>query len=375
MIIGVLREIKDNEYRVALTPAGAQALVGSGHCVVVEAGAGDGSGMSDEQFQQAGAEISSDRSALCSQAGLILKIKEPLPAEYHLFKPGQMLFTFFHLASSRQLTEALLRTGATCIAYETVAAADGRVPLLEPMSVIAGRMAPLVAAQHLARPAGGKGVLASACGDMQPARFLILGGGTAGQAAAGVALGMGASVTIVEKSETRLASLQRTLAGAVCLPATPETIADAVRQADVIIGTVHVPGARTPRLITAGMLATMEQGSVVVDVAIDQGGCFETSRPTTHSNPVFVVDGIIHYCVANMPGIFPRTATLALTSATLPYVLELARKGEQAFANPELLAGLNLYKGMITNREVAKAHGLPYTDPKTLLPAAYPSGS
>jgi len=368
MLVGVLRETKQSEYRVALTPAGAQALISRGHRVAVEAGAGAGSGLSDAQFLQAGAEVWPDRSAICSQAGLILKIKEPLPPEYGLFRPGQLLFTFFHFASSRQLTEAMLRAGAACVAYETVAAADGRVPLLEPMSIIAGRMAPLVAAHYLALPAGGKGVLASAGGDMQPARFLVLGGGTAGQAAASVAKGLGAALTVIEKSAARRTSLQRLLPEAACLPSEPAVIADAVRPADVAIGTVHIPGARTPRLVTAGMLATMEPGSVIVDVAIDQGGCFETSRPTTHADPVFVVSGIIHYCVANMPGVFPRTATLALTAATLPYVLELAGRAEQAFANPELLRGLNLYRGAVTNQEVARAHDLAYTDPRTLLP-------
>ncbi len=367
MLIGVLKEIKDNEYRVAITPAGVTAFIKAHHRVVIEDNAGIGSGFTNEQYQKAGAEIIEDRQKLCSRAELVLKIKEPLPDEYSLFKPGQMLFTFFHFASNRDLTEAMLRTQVTCIAYETVQTADGKLPLLAPMSEVAGKMAPLIAANYLAKPLGGKGVLASSVAHVAPAGFLILGGGNAGQAAARIALGIGADITLIEKCQNHINILQKEFPGISCLPSTPENIARALPKADAVIGTVHIPGTRAPRLVSRDMLTTMEQGSVIVDIAIDQGGCFETSKPTTHSEPVYREEGIMHYCVANMPGIFPRTSTLALVNAALPYALELADKGRNAFNNPELLKGLNLYKGHVTNRGVAEACNLPCADPQSVL--------
>jgi alanine dehydrogenase len=367
MIIGVLKEVKDNESRVAMTPEGVKKFIRADHRVLIDNNAGIGSGISNEQYKEAGAEILENKNEICKKSELILKIKEPVPAEYNIFSPGQMLFTFFHFASNRQLTEAMINAKVTCIAYETVETADGEVPLLAPMSEIAGKMAPIVAANYLAKPAGGKGVLASSVGNVKPARFVILGGGNAGQAAATVALGMGADVTIIEKTQARIEELKKIFTGASFALATPENVATNVKQADVVIGTVHVPGARAPKLVSGEMVKKMEEGSVIVDIAIDQGGSIETSRPTTHSNPVYVEEGVIHYCVTNMPGVFPRTSTFALTSTTISYALELADKGTKAFENSELLKGLNIYKGKITNKGVAEAHNLPYTDPKQLL--------
>jgi alanine dehydrogenase len=367
MIIGVLKEVKDHETRVAVTPGGVKEFVSAGHSVLVEHDAGTGSGISNEEFRQAGADISEGRDEISVNAGLILKIKEPQPSEYALFRSGQSLFTFFHFASSRQLTEAMINAQVSCIAYETVETADGRVPLLAPMSEVAGKMAPIVAANCLARPAGGKGVLASSVENVNPAMFVILGGGNAGQAAAAVALGIGAAVVIVEKNHANIDRLKQIFPKALILPSTPDNIETYVRQADALIGTIHIPGAQPPKLVTRKMVAEMEKGSVIVDIAIDQGGCIETSRPTTHSNPIYVEQGVIHYCVTNMPGVFPRTSTFALTHRTLPYALELAEKGPRAFSNGELRKGLNIYKGKVTNRGVAEAHNLPYTDPGELL--------
>ncbi len=368
MIVGVLKEIKDNENRVSLTPEGARVLVQDGNRVVIESGAGTGSGISDEAFSAAGAVTAGSAEEVCNQAELVLKIKEPLPVEYTRFRPDQLLFTFFHFASSKELTAAMMKQGVTCIAYETVQEDDGRVPLLAPMSEVAGKMASLVAANYLARPVGGKGVLASAVGQVKPAVFVILGGGNAGRAAAGIALAIGAEVYIIEHDERQRERLSNLFPGARVLSPDPETIANRVSKADAVVGTVHVPGRRAPKLVTRDMVAAMEDGSVVVDVAIDQGGCFETSRPTSHSEPIYVEEGVIHYCVTNMPGIFPRTATAALTSVTLPYVRLLARDGEAAFENQALLHGLNIYRGKVTNRSVAEAHGLEYTDARELLP-------
>jgi alanine dehydrogenase len=308
-----------------------------------------------------------DTAALFEKARLIVKVKEPLPPEYNLLHPEQMLFTFFHFSSNRELTLAMLSAQATCVAYETVETDDGRVPLLAPMSEIAGKMAPMMAAIYLAKPCGGKGVLASSVEHVAPARFVILGGGSAGRAAAAVALGIGAEVVILERFQCVIDKLRKLFPAAVCVPATPENIAQHVAAADALIGAVHMPGAPAPKIVSRNMVAAMEQGSVIVDIAIDQGGCIETSRPTTHSDPVYVAEGVIHYCVTNMPGVFSRTATYALTSVCLPYALALANSGLRAFKNQELLRGLNMYKGKITNRRVAEAHGLPWTDPEELL--------
>ncbi len=361
MIIGVLKEIKDNENRVALTPEGAQKLITSGHHVLVEQNAGEGSGFTDSLYKTSGADLV-NKSEICKKAGLILKIKEPLPEEYGIFKPGQILFSFFHFASNKELTEAMIKASVTCIAYETVETEDHMVPLLAPMSIVAGKMAVISAANYLSKTFGGKGVLASPVGAAQAARFLILGGGNAGKAAAEVALGMGAEVTIIERSEKEIKQLKEIFPHASFDVSSHDSISGHIKRADAVIGTIHLPGAKPPKLVTRKMLQTMEEGSVLIDVAIDQGGCFETSRPTTHSNPVYIEEGIVHYCVSNMPGAFPRSSTLALTSATLPYISELADRCEKAFQNAELLKGLNIYREKITNKNVAEAHDLAYIE-------------
>jgi alanine dehydrogenase len=367
MIVGVLKEVKDNENRVAITQSGAQKLINAGHEVLIESNAGTGSGISNEQYMESGAEILKNKNDLCEKAELILKIKEPVPAEYGIFRPGQMLFTFFHFASSKQLTEAMINSKVTCIAYETVETSDSRFPLLSPMSEVAGKIASIVAANYLSKSFGGKGVLASSVGSIKPARFVILGGGTVGRAAAAVAFGMGAEVTIIDKNRSLIDSLRQVFPQYSFVFSTHENIKKHVREADVLIGAVYAAGAKAPKLVSREMVREMEQGSVIVDAAIDQGGCIETSRPSIHSSPVYTEEGVVHYCVTNMPGAFPRTSTFALTDETLPYVVELADKGIMSFKNLELLRGLNLYKGKVTNKAVAEAHGLPYTDPKELL--------
>ena len=366
MIVGILKEIKNNENRVALTPVGTQKLIHSGSPVLIEHDAGNGSGFPDETYVNAGAGISS-KAEICKKAGLILKIKEPLQEEYEIFRPSQMLFTFFHFASNKALTEAMVNASVTCIAYETVETEDNTVPLLAPMSIVAGKMAAIAAANYLSKTYGGKGVLASPVGAAQPARFLILGAGNAGKAAAKVAQGMGASVTLIEKSEEVIELLTEIFPKASFAVSTSTNISAYIKQSDAVIGTIHLPGSQPPKIVTRKMIKTMEKGSVLVDVAIDQGGCFETSRPTTHSDPIYIEEDMVHYCVSNMPGAFPRSSTLALTSATLPYVLELAQKSEKAFQNKELLKGLNIYQGKITNKKVAEAHDLDYTNAESLL--------
>jgi len=367
MVIGIPQEIKDGEHRVALTPEATAALIQVGHTVLVEENAGIGSGIKNDRYREAGALLIKDKSTLFQRADLIVKIKEPLPSEYHLFHPGQTVFTFFHFASNPELTHAMLSAQTICVAYETVETEDGRLPLLAPMSEIAGRMAPLVASVYLAKPFGGKGVLASPVAHGAPARFVILGAGTADRAAAEVALGIGGEVFIFERFTCILDVVKRLFPKATCLQATPESIEEHVPKADVLIGAVHIPGAPAPKIVSRTVVARMEKGSVIVDIAIDQGGCIATSRPTTHSDPVYIEEGILHYCVTNMPGIFPRTATYALGAATLPYVIELANKGSGAFKNQELRRGLNLYKGHVTHKRVAQAHGLPWADPKELV--------
>jgi alanine dehydrogenase len=367
VIVGILKEIKDNENRVGLTPDGAGILVAAGHSVLVEHDAGAGSGFDDEGYALAGARIPADAETICAAADLIVKIKEPLPREYGLFRPGQIIFTFFHFASSRQLTQAMIDAGAVCACYETVQTPEGILPLLAPMSEIAGKMAPLVAFSCLAKTAGGKGVLACPVTRVPAARFVILGGGTAGQAAAGIATGIGAEVVILEKEQACIERLKKLFPAAACAPATPEAIEKYVIAADVLIGCVHEPGEQAPRLVSRNMVKKMGPGSVIVDIAIDQGGCIETSRPTTHARPTYIEEGVVHYCVANMPGIFPRTATLAIAGATLPYVQQLAAEGLGAFSNESLLRGLNIFKGKITNRAVAKAFGLPWFDGRDLI--------
>ncbi len=369
MIIGVLKEIKPQEHRVALTPDGARALAAAGHSVIVQRSAGLGSGFDDGLYGAAGARLEDAASDICRSCDLILKIKEPQPQEYGYFRPGQLVFTFFHFASSLGLTQAMLASGAVCIGYETVQTDAGELPLLAPMSRIAGKMAPLVASVCLARPWGGKGLLPCPTDRAPGARFVILGGGTAGQAAAEIASGIGAGVVIMDTSPERIDQLRSRLPGITCTTPDRQTLESLVPRADVLIGAAHSPGARAPKLISRALVRRMEPGSVVIDIAIDQGGCIETSRPTTHGEPTYVEEGVIHYCVTNMPGVYPRTATLAITGAAFPYVLKLAERGLDAKLEESLLRGLNIYRGKLANRAVAQAFGLPWVDRRELIRA------
>ena len=363
MIVGVPKEIKEAEYRVGLTPAGAQALVGQGHRVLVQAGAGAGSGLEDEAYGRAGAQIVGDPAEIFGAADLILKVKEPLPPEIPFLRPSQTVFTYFHLAADLELTKGLLERRIVAVAYETVEAADGRHPLLEPMSEVAGKMAVHVGAHYLAKPLGGRGVLLGGVPGVPPATVMILGGGVVGYNAARVAAGMGAWVYLLDTNPARLRQLDDLLPENVTtLISNPQTIEECVRRADLLVGAVYVTGAKAPRLVAREMVRTMKPGSVIVDVAVDQGGCVETTRPTTHLDPVYTAEGVIHYCVANMPGAFARTSTFALTNVTLPYAQRIAHRGwwRAARENPEIARGLNLVRGHTTNRAVAEAHGLPF---------------
>src|SRR5580704_8811469 len=363
MRIGVPKEIKVHAYRVGLVPAGVRELVGSGHEVLVETGAGNGIGVDDAQYKVAGASIANSAAEVFEKSDLIVKVKEPQPAECAMLRPGQVLFTYLHLAADPVQAKGLMKSGATAIAYETVTAPNGSLPLLTPMSEVAGRMSIQVGAASLQKANGGFGILLGGVPGVQPAKVVILGGGVAGKHAAEMAVGMRADVTIVDRSLDRLRELSATF-GASLLTAysTTETIEQLVRDADLVVGAVLVTGAAAPKLVTRAMLGTMKRGAVLVDISIDQGGCFETSRPTTHAEPTFVVDGVIHYCVANMPGAVPRTSTFALTNATLPYVKALADHGwRQALAADAGLArGLNVHGGQLTHEAVASALGLPF---------------
>lgn len=359
MIIGVPKEIKKEEYRVGLTPLGVEELRRDAHTILAEKGAGEGSGFFDEEYEKAGADIV-ERRTLFERAELIVKVKEPLPSEYDLIRAGQAIFTFLHLAPNRELTELLLRKKVTGIAYETIQK-DGGLPLLSPMSEVAGRMAPLVGAFYLQRIHGGKGVLPTGVVGVKPARALILGAGVVGTNAARVCLGLGMETLIMNRSREGLQTIDELFGGKVkTLPLTRHHIRDEVRGADLIIGAVLVPGGRTPVLITRDMLNMMGKGTVIVDVSVDQGGCVETSQPTFHDNPVYEVEGIIHYAVANMPGAYPRTSTLALTNATLPYVKRIANKGvtRAMSEGQEIRSGLNTYGGNIVHRALADSMGV-----------------
>jgi alanine dehydrogenase len=361
MRIGVPREIKVHEYRVGLVPAGVRELVGAGHEVIVETGAGNGIGVDDAQYRAAGASIGQKAADVFAHAELVVKVKEPQLAECQMLRPGQVLFTYLHLAADPAQAQALMKSGATAIAYETVTAPNGSLPLLTPMSEVAGRMSIQVGAASLQKANGGYGVLLGGVPGVPPAKVVILGGGVAGTHAAEIAVGMRADVTIVDRSVPRLRELSAQFGSA--LQTAYSTAADVerlVRDADLVIGAVLVAGAAAPKLVTRAMLGTMKPGTVLVDISIDQGGCFETSKPTTHADPTFVVDGIIHYCVANMPGAVPRTSTFALTNATLPYVRALADLGWQAAfkRDPGLANGLNVHAGEITHDVVARALGL-----------------
>jgi alanine dehydrogenase len=361
MIIGVPKEIKDQEYRVGLTPDGAATLGRAGHTVLIEAAAGDGSGFSDEEYRKAGATIVPSYTAVFRDAELILKVKEPLPPEYLSFRPKQALFTYLHLAASRELTEALVASGVTAIAYETAEAPDGSLPILTPMSEIAGKMSVQIGAHYLERSQRGRGLLLGGVPGVAPAHVVVLGAGVVGSAAARIAIGMGARVTVVNLDLSRLRQLDEWYPGRiVTLAASPSAIEQAVLDADLVIGAAMVRGARAPRLVSRSLLPRMKPGAVVVDVSVDQGGCFETTRPTSHSDPVFEVDGVVHYCVSNIPGIVPRTSTLALTNATLPFIVRIASIGvETAFrADPGLARGVSVMGGKVTCQAVAEAHNM-----------------
>jgi alanine dehydrogenase len=370
--IGVAREIKTDEYRVALTPAGARELVQHGHEVLVETTAGDGSSFPDADYERVGARIVS-LDDVWSQSELLLKVKEPIAAEYGRLREGLVLFTYLHIAADEPLTRALVESGIAAVAYETVETDDGRLPLLAPMSEVAGRLAAQAGAYFLEKPLGGRGLLLGGVPGVAPGRVTVLGGGIVGYNAAIIALGLGAQVTILERSIDRMRYLDEILSGRVSLVMSSSLqVEESLAEADVVIGAVLIPGALAPKLVTRAMLADMKKGSVVVDVAIDQGGCFETSKPTTHTNPVYDVDGVTHYCVANMPGCVPITSTLALTNATLPYVEAIAEHGlAQAVARDQALAqGVNVLDGKITYEAVAEAHGLDYTPLDDVLPLA-----
>ena len=370
MVIGVPREIKPGENRVALTPSGVEVLRQHNHTVLVERSAGSGSGFADEEYRAAGAELVDTAQEIYAQADMIVKVKEPIAAEYELIRPGQVIFTYFHFAASEELTTAIRQSRCVAIAYETVQRADGSLPLLIPMSEVAGRMAPQEGAKYLERTLGGRGILLGGVPGTEPATVVILGGGGVGTNAAKIAAGLGARVVILDTNLYRLRYLDDVMPrNVITMVSTPANIRRVLRDADLVIGAVLIPGAKAPKLITREMLRDMKPGAVIVDVSVDQGGCVETCRPTTHDDPIYVVDGVVHYCVANMPGAVPVTSTIALTNATLPYIVELADKGWEAAVrtNPELLAGLNIVDGFITHPAVAESFGLEYTDPRRLL--------
>ena len=363
MIIGIPKEIKNNENRVAMTPAGVQEMTRRGHKVYVQATAGVNSGFTDDAYRAVGAEILPTIEEVYATAEMIVKVKEPIAPEYKLVRAGQLVFTYFHFASSEPLTRAMIDSGAVCCAYETVERADRSLPLLTPMSEVAGRMATQEGCYFLEKPRGGKGVLLGGVPGVKPARVFVIGAGVVGTAAARMAAGLGADVTICDISLPRLTYLTDVMPRNVkTLMSSEYNIREELRHADLVIGSVLIPGAKAPKIVTRDMLQLMEPGTVLVDVAIDQGGCFETSRPTTHEDPVYYVDGILHYCVANIPGAVPRTSTLALTNATLPYAVQLADKGWQRACreNPELALGLNVVEGKVVYKPVAEAWGLDY---------------
>ena len=370
MIVGVPKEIKTAENRVALVPAGAESLAGDGHTVLVEQGAGLGSGFSDDAYRAVGAEIAPSADAVWSRAEMIMKVKEPIEPEWPKIRKGQVLFTYFHFAASEPLTRAIIQTGAIAIAYETVQLATGELPLLTPMSEVAGRMAVQEGAKYLEKVFGGSGILLGGVPGVLPAEVVIIGGGVVGTNAAKMAAGLGAHVTLLDVSLDRLRYLSDVLAANVDgVFSNRHNILEQIKKADLVIGAVLLPGAKAPSLVKRGDLKLMKPGSVIVDVAVDQGGCIETTKPTTHENPTYVVDGIIHYAVANMPGGVPRTSTLALTNATFAYAKRLAKLGwkDACRKDPSLALGLNVVEGKVVYPGVAEAFNLPLTDPKTVL--------
>ena len=363
MQVGVPKEIKDNEFRVSMVPAGVHALVRAGHVVLVQDGAGLGSGVDNAAYEAAGGTIVADAPAIFRRADLILKVKEPQASEIPLLRKGQVLFTYLHLAPDPKQTRGLLESGVTAVAYETIVDQEGGLPLLTPMSEVAGRMSIQVGAFYLQRTWGGRGILIGGVPGVPPGDVVIIGGGTVGINAAMMAVGLGARVTILDRFLPRLRYLDEIFRGrVVTVYSTPAYIAEAVRRADIVVGAVLIVGAAAPKLVTREMIGTMKKGSVIVDVAVDQGGCVETTRATTHSHPTYDVDGVTHYCVANMPGAVPRTSTFALTNATLPYVLRIAEHGiaDAARRDPTLAPGVNVIAGKVTHEAVARSQDLPY---------------
>ncbi|RLB38451.1 MAG: alanine dehydrogenase [Deltaproteobacteria bacterium] len=370
MIIGILKEIKTEENRVAMTPAGVEIMRRNGHTVLVEKHAGLGSGFTDATYEEAGAEIVDEPESIFKCSDMIMHVKEPLPSEYDLIGEDQIVFTYLHLAANEGLTKALMKSGSICIAYETIQKEDGTLPLLTPMSEVAGRMAVQQGAKYLERSQGGCGVLLGGVPGVDPGIVLIIGGGVVGSNAAKMACGLGAKVYILDMSLERLRYLSDVMpSNCFLLMSSPAAIRGLAREADVIIGAVLIPGTKAPKLITRQTLKIMKRGAVLVDVAIDQGGCSETSKPTTHSNPTFVVDSVVHYCVANMPGAVPKTSTLALTNATLPYAVEIANKGwkKAMLENPEIKLGANVVRGRVTCKGVSDAFDLEFTPIDSLL--------
>jgi alanine dehydrogenase len=370
MIVGVPKEIKNNEYRVGMTPGGVREFVHHGHTVLVERSAGEGSSFTDEAYAAAGAELVDSAQEVFARAEMIVKVKEPQPVEIEMLRPGQILFTYLHLAPDLPQTLGLIKSGAVCIAYETVELPNGTLPLLAPMSEVAGRMAAQVGATYLQKPFGGRGVLMGGVPGVLPAKVVVLGGGVVGTNAAYVAMGMGADVTVMDINIDRLRYLDEIWGNRIrTLYSSKHNIEEAVCHADLVIGAVLLPGAKTPWLVTREMLPRMKRGAVVVDVSVDQGGCIETTHPTTHADPTYVVDGVLHYGVANMPGAVPNTSTLALTNATLRYGLAIADKGwkQAVLDDPALAKGVNVLDGNIAYKPVADAHGLNYTPLEKLL--------
>jgi alanine dehydrogenase len=361
MIIGILKEIKSEEYRVAMTPEGVEVMRHNGHHVFVESGSGIGSGFENEAYLQAGAEILDTSDEIYARSDMIMHVKEPMPVEYKKIRKDQIVFTYLHLAASESLTEAMVDSGSIGIAYETIQKKDGSLPLLIPMSEVAGRMSIQAGAKYLEMNYGGKGMLLGGVPGVEPAMVLIIGAGTVGTQAAKMACGLGAKVYIVDSCLARLRQLDDIMPkNCITVMSSPENIRRLIKDADLVIGSVLIPGAKAPKLVTSSMVKTMKKGSVMVDVAIDQGGCFETSKVTTHQNPVFVVDGVIHYCVGNMPGAVAKTSTLALTNATLPYAVEIANKGwkRSMRESEEIRKGANVIEGKITFKAVAEAFGI-----------------
>jgi len=365
MIVGILKEIKAEENRVSMTPAGVEVMRQNGHTVLVEKKAGAGSGFDDEWYIGAGAEIAGTAAEIFKRSEMVMHVKEPLPPEYDLIREDQIVFTYLHLAAAEELTQVLIDRRSVNIAYETIQKADGSLPLLTPMSEVAGRMAIQQGAKYLEMAQGGRGILLGGVPGVDPGTVMVIGGGVVGINAAKMACGLGAKVYILDMNLDRLRYLSDVMP-ANCFPlmSSPETIRELATEADVIVGAVLIPGAKAPRLITRDMLKTMKPGSILVDVAIDQGGCFETSKATTHSDPIYTIDGVVHYCVANMPGAVPKTSTKALTNATLPYAVQIANKGwRRAMAeNPEIKLGANVVRGSVTCKGVAEAFNLPFAD-------------